>query len=91
MWGRYYILLYFMLHLIVIYPRFFKNNIKMIDAANAINGRGKPLFDVSKTHMVLKTSTVEPFPDDTQMIVLGNGCFWGTGFYIYNIIYIWLT
>ncbi len=39
--------------------------------------RTEPPFSVPTTHEVLGTSMHEPFPDDTETISFGMGCFWG--------------
>ena len=45
-------------------------------AAQALPGRAESMqFD--PIHAVLGTSMVEPFPEDSEHIVLGLGCFWG--------------
>eukprot|EP01084_Bolivina_argentea_P248754 416171_1 len=51
---------------------------KMVEETQALKGRDKPLIDsCSNQHTVLKTSTKPPFPDDTETIIFGMGCFWG--------------
>jgi hypothetical protein len=34
---------------------------------------------VGKRHAALGTSTVEPFPHNTEMVMFGMGCYWGAG------------
>lgn len=50
--------------------------VEMPAADQALPGRDVPIqFD--SRHAVLGTSMVEPFPDDSETVVLGLGCFWG--------------
>ncbi|WP_407921341.1 peptide-methionine (S)-S-oxide reductase MsrA [Aidingimonas lacisalsi] len=48
----------------------------MITAGQALPGRERPL-SVSGVHVVSGQSMLPPFPDDSAVIVLGMGCFWG--------------
>lgn len=34
---------------------------------------------VGNRHAALGTTTVEPFPPNTEMIMFGMGCYWGAG------------
>jgi peptide-methionine (S)-S-oxide reductase len=49
----------------------------MIDAAVALPGRDRPLFDVPRRHAVLGTSLQPPFPGGVRTAVFALGCFWG--------------
>ena len=48
----------------------------MVAAADALPGRDTPLM-ITGHHTVLKSSMKAPFPDGSETIVLGLGCFWG--------------
>ena len=41
----------------------------------------QPIIYISSSvpdkHLALGTRTTEPFPDDTEMVSFGMGCFWG--------------
>ena len=39
----------------------------------------KRKMPVSNRHAALGTTTVEPFPPNTDMIMFGMGCYWGAG------------
>ncbi|MFL5833427.1 MAG: peptide-methionine (S)-S-oxide reductase MsrA [Solirubrobacterales bacterium] len=49
----------------------------MPDAADALPGRDTRPFSVPATHFVLGTPLEPPFPDDTEQVIVGMGCFWG--------------
>ena len=44
--------------------------------ADALPGRDTPIVDPGR-HAVLDTPMAPPFPDDTERLVVGMGCFWG--------------
>ena len=46
------------------------------DPGRVLPGRDEPV-DISGRHLVLSTSMVEPFPDHTEQLIVGMGCFWG--------------
>ncbi len=43
---------------------------------DALPGRDTPIFTPGD-HFVLGTPMAPPFPDDTESVVVGMGCFWG--------------
>ena len=49
----------------------------MVSAETALPGRDQTM-PVKDTHYVLKSPTTAPFPEGTERIVFGTGCFWGT-------------
>ena len=53
-----------------------KHKTAMPDADSALPGREREM-PVPDTHFVLGTPLKGPFPDDTEQIVFGAGCFWG--------------
>ena len=55
---------------------FFGHKTQMVDAADALPGRETPMR-VPERHFVLGTPLRPPFPDGTQTLVVGMGCFWG--------------
>ena len=56
--------------------------------AEALPGR-QSAMQISDTHFVLGNSLQPPFPEDTQQVTFGLGCFWGAEkkFWQYNGIY----
>ena len=48
----------------------------MPTAEEALPGRDQPIVTPGE-HFVLGTPMAPPFPDDTERVVLGMGCFWG--------------
>jgi peptide-methionine (S)-S-oxide reductase len=50
---------------------------RMVEPDRALPGRDHRLFPVPATHEVLGTPLEPPFPDGTERLVLGLGCFWG--------------
>ena len=55
----------------------FRHKTDMPDAARALPGRDQRPFHVPDTHFVLGTPLEPPFPDDTEQVIVGMGCFWG--------------
>jgi peptide-methionine (S)-S-oxide reductase len=54
----------------------FKDKTRMIDSERALPGRDAEM-PVPERHEVLGTPMKPPFPENTEQIVLGLGCFWG--------------
>jgi peptide-methionine (S)-S-oxide reductase len=54
----------------------FREKTKMIDAERALPGRDTPI-PVPERHDVLGTPLKPPFPEGTETLVFGMGCFWG--------------
>jgi peptide-methionine (S)-S-oxide reductase len=54
----------------------FKDKTRMIDPDRALPGREAEM-PVPERHEVLGTPLKPPFPENTEQIVLGLGCFWG--------------
>jgi peptide-methionine (S)-S-oxide reductase len=54
----------------------FPQKTRMVDPADALAGRRTPL-PVPERHEVLGTPLVPPFPEETERLVVGMGCFWG--------------
>jgi peptide-methionine (S)-S-oxide reductase len=55
----------------------FRNKTDLPDAADALPGRDARPFHLPETHFVLGTPLEPPFPEDTEQVVVGMGCFWG--------------
>jgi peptide-methionine (S)-S-oxide reductase len=55
----------------------FRNKTDLPDAADALPGRDARPFPVPDTHFVLGTPLEPPFPEDTEQVIVGMGCFWG--------------
>src|SRR5688572_3644658 len=54
----------------------FREKTKMIDAERALPGRDTAIA-VPERHDVLGTPLTPPFPEGTETLVVGMGCFWG--------------
>jgi peptide-methionine (S)-S-oxide reductase len=59
-------------------------------AAQALPGRDE-MMQINPAHLVLGTSMVEPFPEDSEQVVLGLGCFWGAERKFWNLPGIYTT
>ena len=55
----------------------FRNKTDLPDQADALPGRDTRPFHVPETHFVLGTPLEPPFPEDTEQVIVGMGCFWG--------------
>jgi peptide-methionine (S)-S-oxide reductase len=55
----------------------FRHKTEMPGAADALPGRDTRPFGVPESHYVLGTPLEPPFPDDTEQVIVGMGCFWG--------------
>jgi peptide-methionine (S)-S-oxide reductase len=55
----------------------FRNKTDLPDAADALPGRDTRPFPVPENHYVLGTPLEPPFPEDTEQLIVGMGCFWG--------------
>ena len=53
-----------------------KHKTAMPDPADALPGRATPM-PVPERHFVLDAPLRGPFPEDTEQVVFGLGCFWG--------------
>jgi peptide-methionine (S)-S-oxide reductase len=56
---------------------FGRDKTKMVDEADALPGRDKPLPGVPEKHFVNDHRIKPPFPEGTATLVVGMGCFWG--------------
>jgi peptide-methionine (S)-S-oxide reductase len=55
----------------------FRDKTEMPNPADALPGRDIRPFKVPETHFVLGTPLEPPFPEDTEQVIVGMGCFWG--------------
>ena len=55
----------------------FRDKTALPDAADALPGRDTRPFEVPESHYVLGTPLEPPFPEDTEQVIVGMGCFWG--------------
>jgi peptide-methionine (S)-S-oxide reductase len=55
----------------------FRNKTEIPEAADALPGRDTRPFHVPEKHFVLGTPLEPPFPEDTEQVIVGMGCFWG--------------
>ena len=63
---------------------------KLPDAANALPGRDKVLPTASH-HFVNGNPLKAPYPDNTQSIIVGLGCFWGAERIFWNLSGVYVT
>jgi len=54
----------------------FTKKVEQVGPDEALPGRDEPM-PVPERHEVLGTPLVPPFPDSTEQLVVGMGCFWG--------------
>ncbi len=54
------------------------------DARQALPGRDEAI-QINPAHSVLGTSMLAPFPEDSEQVVLGLGCFWGAERKFWNL------
>jgi peptide-methionine (S)-S-oxide reductase len=50
---------------------------RMPEPDEALPGRARRPYEVPELHFVLGTPLEPPFPDGTQRLLVGMGCFWG--------------
>jgi peptide-methionine (S)-S-oxide reductase len=55
---------------------FLSQKARMVEPERALPGRADPIA-VPERHFVLDTPLQPPFPEGTQSLVVGMGCFWG--------------
>jgi peptide-methionine (S)-S-oxide reductase len=55
----------------------FRNKTEMPDPGDALPGRDARPFSGPATHYVLGTPLEPPFPENTERVIVGMGCFWG--------------
>lgn len=64
---------------------------RMIDRSEALPGRSSPL-DVGEWHAVFpQRKIVPPFPEGTERVVFGMGCFWGAERTFWRTEGVWTT
>ena len=71
---REYIKIYFDRGIIILYRHFEKS--VMPTAEKALAGRNTPMV-ITNRHFVLKTPLQPPYPQDSERLIVGMGCFWG--------------
>lgn len=55
----------------------FSHTDSLVRPEDALTGRDERPYDVATNHLVLGTPMAGPWPEGTQTISLGMGCFWG--------------
>lgn len=55
---------------------FLRKRVALPRSGAALPGRDTPIADLGN-HLVLGTPLTPPFPDGTEQIIVGMGCFWG--------------
>jgi len=53
-----------------------KSPVRMVSATEALSGRASAI-SVTRPHLTLGSSLMEPFPAGTEIAYFGLGCFWG--------------
>src|SRR5690625_3576583 len=56
---------------------FFRPTPRMVTPEEALPGRAAPTFTVPERHEVLDTPLRGPWPEGTEVLYVGMGCFWG--------------
>src|SRR5690625_2932554 len=56
---------------------FFRPTPRMVTADEALPGREIPAYSVPERHVVLGTPLRGPWPEGTEVLYVGMGCFWG--------------
>ena len=56
---------------------FFRHKSEMVTADAALAGRTDQTMPIPEAHFVLGTPLTGPWPEGTQTVVFGMGCFWG--------------
>ncbi len=67
-----------------------ERKIEMVSPEQALPGRDEPVR-LAPTSIVSGRSMRGPFPEGTQEIVLGMGCFWGAERIYWNLPGVWVT
>ena len=49
----------------------------LVESKRALKGSEQPRFVLPETHAVSGAPLTPPFPENTESVVLGMGCFWG--------------
>lgn len=49
----------------------------LVSPEDALPGRPEPLADVPDVHFMSGNRIKAPFPEDTETLIVGMGCFWG--------------
>jgi peptide-methionine (S)-S-oxide reductase len=71
---------------------FNKFKTQIVDAENALPGRGVRAFKLSEKHRVLDAPLVtDEFPEGYQVALFGLGCFWGAEEIFWQIPGVWST
>ena len=60
----------------MVFGKLFGDKTAMVAADDALPGRPEPIVRPG-LHAALGTSMAPPFPEDTESVVVGLGCFWG--------------
>jgi len=68
-----------------LWDRLAGRNTTMVDPAEALPGRPQPSFAVPVRNEVLGTPLLGPWPDGTQVLYVGMGCFWGAERKFWNL------
>eukprot|EP00045_Choanoeca_perplexa_P002225 m.23506 g.23506 ORF g.23506 m.23506 type:complete len:294 (-) comp11393_c0_seq1:69-950(-) len=55
----------------------FRKEAAMLDPSQTLPGRAEAM-KLKNEHYVLKNPILPPFPDNTERVIVGTGCFWGS-------------
>ena len=71
-------------------PRIYARELTSLKPSEALPGRDEPMA-VPLEHFVKKTPLRYPFPDGTEQVVFGMGCFWGAERIFWQISEVYTT
>lgn len=64
---------------------------RMVTLTEALPGREAPAFQADGPHRVLGTPIQGPFPENTQLLYVAMGCFWGEEKHFWQLPGVWTT
>jgi peptide-methionine (S)-S-oxide reductase len=69
---------------------FFRKKAEMVEAATALAGRATPI-PTAETHFVNGHGLKGPYPQGSQSIIFGLGCYWGAERKFWQVPGVWVT
>jgi peptide-methionine (S)-S-oxide reductase len=68
----------------------FRKKVAMPTASEALPGRAQPI-PTARRHFVNGRDLAPPYPEGTEQVLLGMGCFWGAEKAFWNVEGVWVT
>jgi peptide-methionine (S)-S-oxide reductase len=68
----------------------FRKKVAMPSASEALPGRAQPI-PTARRHFVNGRDLAPPYPEATEQVLFGMGCFWGAEKAFWNIDGVWIT